>query len=69
MTSPTTAWLKTVDMISSTDGWIVGADGDIYHLQEEELHLFPADFLLIIVGVAVAAIIGAASYWALRKRK
>ena len=67
VTSPTTAWLNSVDMISSTDGWIVGADGNIYHWQEEEAPFIPTDYLLIIVGGAVAVAVVAVLFF-LRKR-
>jgi hypothetical protein len=56
VTSPTKAFLKSVDMVSSTDGWIVGADGTIYHWQEEALDI-PNDYLIIVGSVVVVVVI------------
>ena len=50
-------------MISSTDGWIVGANGSVYHWQEQGSPVIPADFLLIIVGAFVVVVV---VVWALR---
>lgn len=33
--SPTKSTLESVDMVSSNDGWVVGADGAIYRWQKE----------------------------------
>jgi hypothetical protein len=54
VTSPTGALLSCVDMVSSTDGWIVGADG-LYRWQE--VVVFPADYLIIIIAVVVVLVV------------
>ncbi|MBK5134228.1 hypothetical protein JJE00_07380 [Candidatus Bathyarchaeota archaeon] len=48
-------------MVSSTDGWIVGADGTIYHWQEEAPD-FPIEYLIVIGAVAVVVVV-----WFFRK--
>jgi hypothetical protein len=53
--NPTDAWLSCVDMVNSTDGWIVGADG-IYRWQEEVAG-FPTDYLIIIIAVIVVVVV------------
>jgi hypothetical protein len=54
--SPTTAWLRSTHMLNSTEGWIVGADGTIYHWQEEAPD-FPIEALIILNAVIIAAVI------------
>jgi hypothetical protein len=54
VTSPTGALLSCVDMVSSTDGWIVGADG-LYRWQE--VVVFPADYLIIIIAVVFVLVV------------
>jgi hypothetical protein len=54
-------------MVSSTDGWIVGADG-IYHWQEEGSS-YPADYVTVAVAaVLIATIIAAGALVYFKKR-
>jgi hypothetical protein len=65
VTSPTGSWLLSVDFVSSTDGWIVGADGNIFEWATQPPP-FPWIPLVVIVAIVVAAAI--AAYFLIRKR-
>jgi hypothetical protein len=65
VTSPTGSWLQSVDFVSSTDGWIVGADGNIFQWTTQP-PLFPWIPLVVITVIVVTAAIVA--YFPIRKR-
>ena len=52
-----------MDMVSSTDGWIGGADGNIYRWQEENPAV-PIVYPIIIGAVVVVVVV----WFFLRKR-
>jgi len=53
--SPTGEYFESVDMVSSNDGWIVGADG-IYRWQEKVAG-FPTAYLIIIIAVVAVVVV------------
>jgi hypothetical protein len=57
--------LNSIDMISSTDGWIVGADG-VYRWQE--VRGFPADYLVFIIVIIVLVAVSLLVYFKKHKR-
>jgi LPXTG-motif cell wall-anchored protein len=51
-------------MVSSTDGWIVGADG-VYRWQE--VRGFPADYLVFIIVIIALVAVSLLVYFKKRK--